>query len=317
MNRAMDNVEKKLKESWQRIKSYEEGAVKLGIPHLLEWYVAYETPVDKALVIISKTPIEDLDSSKSISTTCRKREDGCYYISFRLTERVQEDVFINMCSNLIEYSSNALSEVESLKKVSYRFKQWQRLMQYQNKAILSDERRRGLIGELLYLQETMDNNVPVDVAIKGWVGPDGADQDFVYDKKWREIKTTGLASDKITISSIEQLGGIDDFGELVVYKIDSCAPEMEGAFSLRDLVKRVSMYFNRYLELNDMFNEKLCSVGYIDLEIYDKYPYKFFDREIYDVDDRFPRITRQDIRPEIVLCSYSLSLSSINNWKRG
>lgn len=313
----MENVTRLLKEAWDNIKYYETGSLQLGLEHPLEWHVAYETPTNKALVIISKWPIEDLDSSKSINTVCNKRSDGTNYISFQLMENSQEDVFISMSSNLIEYSSDALNEREALKKVAFRYRQWRRLMEYRNVAILSDEKRRGLIGELLYLQSVASRLAAYAKAIAGWVGPDGADQDFVYEGIWREIKTTGLSSDRISIHSIEQLGNRDEKGELLIYRVDPCAPEAEDAFTLRKLIMNIMNQFNGDVEAMEAFSTKLSAVGYIDMEIYDKYFYKYYRNDVYDVDSDFPRITRNDVRPEVIMAEYTLSIASIDHWKRG
>lgn len=313
----MENVSQILRKSWNNIKFYETGSLQLGLTHPLEWHVAYETPTNKALIIISHMPMDVLESSKSINTMCHKREDETYYISFRLVENSQEDVFISMCSNLIEYSADALTEKDALKKVAFRYKQWRRLMEYRNKAVLSDEKRRGLIGELLYLKSIMEEGKRVEEALAGWVGPDGADQDFVYDSLWREIKTTGISSDQISIHSFEQLGNRSNIGELHIYRVDPCAPETEDAFTLRKLIKSFNEKFNGDIGLVEEFTNKLNAVGYVDIEVYDNYPYKFYKSDVYDVNNTFPRIVRDDIRPEIIRAEYVLSISSIDNWKRG
>lgn len=313
----MENITSILRESWNNIKFYETGSLQLGIKHPLEWYVAYETPTNKALIILAHQAIDSLESSKSISTVCRKREDGMFYISFLLTENSQEDVFISMCSNLIDFSADALSEKDALKKVAFRYRQWRRLMEYRNIAILSDEKRRGLIGELLYLKQIIEDQKPVVDALNGWVGPDGADQDFVYDGLWREIKTTGLSSDQISIHSVEQLGNHSDHGELFIYRVDSCAPEAEGAFTLRKLVNEIVVMLDGDLSNIESFTEKLNEVGYIDMTVYDTFFYKYYKNDRYDIDETFPRITRNDLRSEIVKCDYVLSISSIEDWKRG
>ncbi len=317
MSDNMDNIEKILTETWKSIRSFKTGSLQLGINHPLEWHVAYETPTNKALVIIAHHPIKHIDSSKSINTQCNPRNDGTYYISFQLTERTQEDVFISMCSNLIEFSMEAASEIEALKMVEMRYKQWRRLMENRNLAILSDEKRRGLIGELLYLKRIITAGKPIPDALAGWVGPDGADQDYIYDERWREIKTTGLSSDRISIHSIEQLGEEGDNGDLVVFRVDPSAPEAEGAFTLRKLVHDIIRMFGGSLADVEVFTSKLNTVGYIDMEIYDKFPYKYFNDVTYDVDSTFPRLIRSRIRPEITKCEYTISISSIDSWKRG
>ena len=317
MSDNMQNVESVLRENWENIKYYKMVSLQLGIDHPLQWHVAYITATSKALIIVAHHPVKGIDSSRSIHAVCNKRTDGTYYISFQLTEKTQEDVFISMCSNLIEYSSEARGEVDALHMVEARYRQWRRLMEYRNLAMLADEKRKGLIGELLYLKKIItEGKAPTD-ALAGWVGPTGSDQDFVYDKKWREIKTTGLSSDKISIHSIEQLGEKGDQGDLVIYRVDACAPEAEGAFTLRGLVHEIIRLLGGELSSIEEFSMKLSSVGYIDMDVYDSFPYQYHRDETYVVNDTFPRLTRNDIRQEIIKCEYVLSISSIGNWKQG
>ena len=82
-------------------------------------------------------------------------------------------------------------------------------------------------------------------------------------------------------------------------------------------MRDITGLLNGVLEDIEQFTEKLISVGYIDMEAYDKYPYKYFKDETYTVDSSFPRLTRNTVRPEITKCEYALSISSIEKWKRG
>ena len=63
----MENITSILRESWNNIKFYETGSLQIGIKHPLEWYVAYETPTNKALVILSNQAIDSLESSAEIT----------------------------------------------------------------------------------------------------------------------------------------------------------------------------------------------------------------------------------------------------------
>lgn len=304
-----------IKRAWENIDYFRGGALQLDIEHPLEWHVGYETPSNKALIIISNIAINNVESSRSINETCNKRKDGRYYISFQLTDSTQEEVFIYMCSDLINYSLHANTEREAINRVESRFSQWRRLMEKRHSEILSGSKRKGLIGELLYLKHQIEKGLSNTVAIKGWVGPDGADQDFVYDQLWREIKTTTQSSDEVSIHSLEQLGKEDEYGKLIVYRVDSCAPEAENAFTLRSLVKHIYTLLNDDYAAIELFTIKLNNAGYIDLEVYDSFPYKLYGTEVYDVNEEFPRIVRSNVRSEIIECSYSISLSAIANWK--
>ncbi len=312
----MSETEKKLRDTWKSIDKGAGGSLRLPVEHPLEWYISYSVDgFRKELATISQKPVQSLESSKSINAFCNLRKDKRYYIAFQLMEPSQEDVFISMCSNMIVYSSNALTEKEAIKKVVDRYNQWKRLMQKTAPGVLSDEMRKGLAGELLHLKDILKTRTPSE-ALEGWVGPDGADQDFVYDGAWTEVKATGLSSDKIVIHSLEQLGRQTDTGTLLVYRIDKCSSYMAESFTLRTLVKDITAMFNNDFDSKEKFNSKLVEAGYIDMDIYDKYFYKCFACTAYDVDTNFPRITRDSVPSEIGNCEYSLDLLAIDSWKK-
>ena len=312
----MNNTEQILRDSWANIDYFTGGSLQLCIEHPLSWYASYVSMHQRALNILSKYAMAEIEPSKSINTVCNKRKDDKFFISFQLLENTQEDVFVSMCSNLIEYSSVALSEEDAIKRVEKRYKQWRRLMERKNSDILSDEARKGLIGELLYVKAKLEGGCEPRQTLDGWVGPQGAPQDFCYDEMWREIKTTGVASDKVCIHSFEQLGTGNDVGELIVYRIDACAPEHADAFTIRMLIKDV-MALLPDDECKDILISKLADVGYIDLEQYDRYFYVYSSFVTYTVNDSFPRITRETTRTEIVKCEYTLSIPTLERWKKG
>ena len=122
---------------------------------------------------------------------------------------------------MIRFSSTENDRARSLICVLKRYAAWLKLLQHKNSALLGVAAQKGLIGELLYLKDRIERGMPVADALAGWVGPEGADQDFVYEDGWHEIKTTGAESAKVTISSAEQLDSAQS-GELVVMRVDRC-----------------------------------------------------------------------------------------------
>lgn len=313
----MSNTEKKLREIWKRIDPYQPGSLLVDTDGPLDWYAGYRTSKNIEIAIVSDFKLEKLESSKSVAATCNLRKDGKFYISFLLTENEEKNVFITMCSDIIDASSESNDEKEALSKVASRYNQWRRLMAKKYGSVLSDSERKGLIGELLYLNEILDSPRKQSDILAGWVGPDGGDQDFVYDGSWTEVKTTEQSSDKVEIHSFEQLGNHLNHGTLRIYRVDACAPEFPGAFTLRSLVQKTKQRFLGNLDLAELFDLKLSSIGYIDIEVYDNYSYKVFSHDDYDVNDTFPRITRDEIAPEIVNCIYIISIPAINRWKKG
>lgn len=126
---------------------------------------------------------------------------------------------------------------------------------------------KDCLASLSICAKWIDAGYPILPAVQGWVGPDGADQDFVYADSWHEVKSVGVSADSVKISSLEQLANTDP-GELVVMLIDKCAPERSNAVSLGEQVDRT---FRRVHENDDAYSlleSKLMRYGFIDLPEY-------------------------------------------------
>ena len=309
----MNKYEEELRSKWNKINYQEGGALKLAVLHPLEWYVRYATRDQKSIVIVSDTPADKLQSSKSIEASCNLRKDGRYAVSFTLVNREQEDVFITMSSDIIEFSRNEQQPKESLKRILRRYAAWIKLFDHKRNALLSSNAQKGLLAELFFMKENIERGVRPSDAIDGWVGPDGADQDFVYKDGWYEIKATGASSSHITISSIEQLDNPGN-GELVVFRIDECAPAHLGAVTLYKIVHTLFEMMSLEPNTLDDFVLKLGSVGYIDMDEYDKQNFVISSKQSYLVNDVFPRIERSGLRTEIINAEYQLDLPSLNPW---
>lgn len=311
MNIDADYLHKK----WSCINFYDGGYTQIATDHPLQWYVGYKGIDQKTLLLISESEMELLPSSKSISVSKGKRSDGKWTLSFNLLRPDQESVFETLCADLLSYSQSAVSSKESLKKIFTRFKQWNRLLEHQRKSLMDECSRRGLLGELLYLMQLIDSGYGVLRAVQGWVGPEGADQDFVFTDGWHEIKTVGLSADTISISSLEQLNN-PNAGEVVVMRIDKCAPEHQGAFSLAEAVQMAFSKISSSSEASLILESKLNKYGYIDLPEYAEQKYLYYDKQSYSADSSFPRLTADLVPSQIVSVQYAISLPGIEPWKR-
>ncbi|MEF9922840.1 MAG: PD-(D/E)XK motif protein, partial [Anaerovoracaceae bacterium] len=192
---------------------------------------------------------------------------------------------------------------------------WLKLLDHKHSALLGINAQKGLIGELLFLKEQIELGTQPTNAVLGWVGPDGADQDFVYNDGWHEIKSTGVSSTSVSISSVEQLD-CDNNGELVVYRIDKCAPAQAGAFTLYGLIHSMFNILSKEVGTLDEFVFKLGSAGYIDMTDYDKQNFVFSSKQAYRVDNSFPRLRRNEVPTEVISAEYQLSIPSIASWAK-
>lgn len=309
----MNTYEEELRTKWNGINYHDGGSIQLAVEHPLDWFVRYATADHKSIVIVSETPADKITSSKSIEAACNKRKDGKYAVSFTLMNREQEDVFITMSSDIIEFSRFEKRSEESLKKVLRRYAAWLKLLDHKRSALMSTNAQKGLIAELLFLKEKIEKGRQPSDAVAGWVGPDGADQDFVYEDTWHEIKATGASSSQVKISSVEQLDNPDE-GELIVFRIDKCAPAKPGAVTLYAMVHLLLGMMSSNVSAIDDFVLKLGSAGYIDMNEYDKEKFSVSAKQTYLVKETFPRIVREVLPVEIVNLEYCLDLPSLDPW---
>ena len=300
-----------LKMQWDGIEFKEGGFLQVDTEHPLEWYIGYQSISQKTLLLVSDTEIDSIESSKSMAVSRRRREvDNRWILSFELLRNEQHDVFAILCCDIIEYSRTATDE-EALVLAISRYKQWSKLLESQRGGLMSESVQKGLLGELLFLEEHIDSEEFALTAIQGWVGADGADQDFMYSDGWFEVKCIGSSAVNVPISSLEQLD-CTDVGELIIKRIDKVAPERANAISLNDVVQRIRNRIEG--EALDLFCAKLYDYGYIDLQEYSEQKYYCSATERYSVDDSFPRLTRKIVAPQITSLHYELNLPSLADW---
>ena len=197
-----------------------------------------------------------------------------------------------------------------------RYKQWSKLLESQRSGLLDENSRKGLLGELLFLQKKVEDGNSALTVIQGWVGAEGADQDFIFEDSWHEVKSVGASATSISISSLEQLDCIGA-GELVIIRIDKAAPDKAGAMSLNDAVRQIIGFLTDTSDALELFRSKLSSYGYIDLQEYSEQKYYCSGFQQYDVNDTFPRLIRRNVPSQIETLHYELSLPSLADWLKG
>ena len=305
-----------LQKQWDSIAFKDGGFLQIDTAHPLEWHIGYQSISQKTLVLVCSTKVDSMKSSKSISITLRRREtDNRWLLSFELVRDEQQGVFATFCCDLIEHSRAASNEKGSLGLVISRYKQWNFLLESQKNAVLDENSRKGLLGELLFLEMRLNTPGSALSTIQGWVGPEAADQDFIYPDGWHEVKSIGSSATNVHISSLEQLS-CDYKGELVVMRIDKTASEGVNAQSLSDVVNRINALLKENSDAKELFQVKLTKYGYMDLQEYSEQKYKLSAVQHYQVDASFPRLTRSMVYSQVISACYSLDLPSLDFWKR-
>lgn len=304
----------KLRQRWNGLPKTSGGFSRIDSTHPLELYIGWDDLGRRALVLICNREPEAPPSSRAVEVHTGQRQDGQWAVSFRLLRSEQEEVFLQLCTDLIE-SSRTASDESDWDRVLRRYRHWHKLMERQPASVLSETSRKGLLGELLFMEDLLNQNQhPLEV-VKGWMGPEQGDRDFVYFHGWYEVKTVGSAAKTVQISSLQQLDSSHQ-GELVVYFVDTAAPGDPAAITLNQKVRQVRDQLYSSADAVELFDQKLgFGFGYLALKEYDQPAYRVERVQKYIVTDGFPRLLRRSVPPQIENVKYEISIGALAQWK--
>ncbi len=151
-----------------------------------------------------------------------------------LNENANWELFYSLCTDLIRATSSVDDPGSGTKVFLRRLTRWQEFLKRKRPGVLSPEAIKGLIGELLFLEERVVSIFGWETAVASWKGPEDAPQDFAIHETAVEVKCqSGGSQPSVRISSAEQLLPQLSEGYLVVYTISTADCEEKEGFSLR------------------------------------------------------------------------------------
>lgn len=272
----------------------------------LDCHAGYDEKLRRTLLILSNVESKIPPSSKSVEINQRQQRDGKFSLTLSLLSEDESAVFVEMCRDLLTCAENSSDEAQALEKFWRRYEHWQNLFAAAKNNLLTPERQRGLIGELLFLREQIQGGRPLVEAVDGWLGALKEHQDFCYGETWYEIKTVTEQADKIRIPSLEQLS-LERRGELVVYRL----MKSSYGFTLNSLVKDLSELLSRKLSAAQKFEALLFAAGYVQRDEYGENFYRTAEVMRFVVDENFPRLSKKVVPAAIVEASYLLNLDAL------
>lgn len=191
-----------------------------------------------------------------------------------------------------------------------RIKAWQEFMDQEECGLLSASEEIGLFGELEFLHRILHLGLDPAVAIESWKGPFGGNQDFKIGTGAVEVKTS-IAGDSFParISNLDQLDS-SQVSPLFLAAL-KLRQDIDGA-SLGDLASSISTRISHLPSTEVRFRLALMKAGYIESQS-KSYIRKFKAArcQIFQIDKGFPRLTRENVPPEIVHASYTIDLERI------
>ena len=250
-------------------------------------------------------------SSKSIEVTNIKNVEKSS-ILFTLCNQTLSDVFATLFEYLVSKIPENLIISKIPDKVFEEYGKWSKMFN-RGKVGLDEIEQRGLIGELLYIKDSVNSGLNISDVINAWCGIDFEEVDFAFPNYWAEIKTRLSTSSIIHINSVGQLDHAND-GYLIIYTLSN----YEEGVSLNDVYEEVhNLVENQHNPtILSTFEERLETYGYFKLPIYNRHHYSLTEKRIYIVNNSFPKIHRDVKTPHMKHINYSLIVDSLEEWRQ-
>ncbi len=288
---------------------------RLEVNTILGVYYGLSIDGHMRLSFLSSMPAPKLESTKLLQVFQGKESDGVYWTCFDLLNPDAKKVYFAFCNSLIEAVENIYDEAISLSQLKKRYLTWKTMFRKDLSIGLPKEVIQGLFGELWFLKNYLTQKHSVIDCIRAWSGPDLTSKDFSIGESWHEIKTVGVSTKEVMISSINQLAS-DYEGHLAVIRVEKMSSEFSnGQSSIEELFKAILSMINDEIT-EGLFLSKISSFG---ADISDACFSTKFDvksMELYLVNDRFPRLTLTDIKHKAISdVRYSILINMLNDYK--
>ena len=256
-----------------------------------------------------------IDSTKLIRVTQLNESEDVYWTCFDLVDFNAEESYYSLIEDLISSFKDCTDEASSLKAIRNRFLVWKKMLGRVSTNGMSEEKARGLFGELFFLKNFIFEKYGQSDGLKSWGGPEGNPKDFTIGEYWYEIKTIGSSANMVIISSITQLDSEHE-GQLALIRIEKMSSATnDSESSVENLVTLILEELDD-LNLKELFLSKLEKEKYSPIDESCKMKFKAHGITRYIVNDDFPKMRASDIKHvEITDVTYSLFVNALEKYK--
>jgi hypothetical protein len=301
-----------LEEIWKQLSTKKSFPLHqlIDAEHPLDLYAGIDTDGLLLFVLFSDhEPPSPEQSFEAFEVTRHHRNDDRWALTIKLTNIELSRLFGHLCDDLVTSSRRLQSQDTAGRFILDRIARWERLLARAKSSILDQAHIRGLIGELLYIEQIGIPQRGAIETIKGWQGPLGAAQDFRFGDCAVEVKTLPHRSSRTRISSAEQLDPPNLPLFLTAFALEISDRTMPAAFTLNELVERTR---NRIAETGGDttdFGARLQCTGYLRDAAYDETSMLVTGVAHYEVSESFPSIRRSRLADGIGAVRYDIDLA--------
>lgn len=317
----------KIEELWQeairqaRLKPIEENGYRLtrmAPDSRFDIYAGVDASSFVLLAIgIHARPPAVATESSSLDYFRQQRQDGSWLMVLRLRQNGLESVFGRLCQDLVDAAEDMPDEKALVGLFRDRLNLWKKLFQHGGSGFLQPHEIKGLIAELLVLESLLcKQNMDAHETVVGWLGPLGADQDFMYSDRAIEVKAIGPGAESVSISSLEQMDCPVQM-HLILVMLRQATPGEPGAVGLNGVAAKVEGLIASSPEALSVFKERLLEARYVEHEFYDTILFEPGALFRYRVDEAFPKLVSSMVPAGVVKASYALDINSLAEFMDG
>lgn len=275
--------------------------------HVLELHVGLDDKGRKAIEFRGVFTPRKVTGTSAIEVNQYKKFDY-NTIRFSLCDEEISGLFYKFCEDLVEQTRENKERSEGYTAIVTRYFQWKKMFVSSKGNLLTEPEIMGLIGEILYLKDTLAGRIGLYNALKSWSGQELTHKDFSFDDTWVEVKTIRSGGQTVKISSLEQLDS-EFAGELAVYSLEKMSMAYNGITLNKLIIQAREMFTSP--EEKDQFMANVALQGYEYHNAYDEYVYEISGYRRYRVAAGFPRLTVKDVPSAIKKAIYELSLTDM------
>lgn len=220
-------------------------------------------------------------------------------------------LFAVLARDLLDSLGACPDEAVALLTLVERLRDWQRFMKRTQGGELSREEEIGLFGELVFLEILLRSGFSPRQVLLGWLGPEGAAQDFDLGAGAVEVKTVvSKAGFPARISSLEQLDD-ETCPSLFVAAVRLVSDPAGEA--LPERVSRLRGLLGSDTSIARFFEKRLADAGYLEA-MSGTFSNRFgvVETRYFPVAGSFPRLTRTGLSPCILDASYVVDLDGMH-----
>jgi len=223
-------------------------------------------------------------------------------------------IFSMVCADLISASKASTDASTASLLFCNRMIAWKRFFESTGDQGISREEYIGLWGELSVMSAVISAGTPPSEALRAWVGPLGAPQDFSFGTCAIEVKTSvGAEMRLVQISNVMQLDN-STLSNLYLVCLHSDF-RLHSGTTMTELRNQICDQLGP--ALSGHFLDCLVSRGLAEPDIsqWAEWGFKLISERAFAVQGAFPRIGVNDIPQGVVDVTYSIQLGACSDYR--